>query len=151
MKADAELSTGLGRGRVFARASAVTIDAGGPPARAWPVWHQCHNRGAGHRQQVASQLVNAETQRASGVAVSGGYADKLVKIEGGTTPIGMGQTKAVWHAEVTPQLSDHSSARAWFERKPVTDSVVSYAGTRDPVTGKRWGQVMSRAAARLFL
>jgi hypothetical protein len=55
----------------------------------------------------------------------------------------MGRTKAVWRAEVTPQLSDHGSARAWFERKPVTDSVVSYAGTRDPVTGKVWGQVMS--------
>lgn len=144
MKADAELSTGLGRGRVFARASAVTIDAGRPTGSGLARFGtNATIEAQAIVNKVASQLVNAETQRASGVAVSGGYADKLVKIEGGTTPIGMGQTKAVWHAEVTPQLSDHSSARAWFERKPVTDSVVSYAGTRDPVTGKRWGQVMS--------
>jgi hypothetical protein len=143
MKADAELSTGLGRGRVFARASAVTIDAGAPPARAWPAlapMPQSRRRPSSTGCLATGQCRNPAC---SGVAVSGGYADKLVKIEGGTTPIGMGQTKAVWHAEVTPQLSDHSSARAWFERKPVTDSVVSYAGTRDPVTGKRWGQVMS--------
>jgi hypothetical protein len=43
--------------------------------------------------------------------------------------------------EGTPQLSSNLSARAWLERKPVTDSVVSYAGTADPVTGNRWGHV----------
>ncbi|HWU01627.1 MAG TPA: cellulose synthase subunit BcsC-related outer membrane protein, partial [Novosphingobium sp.] len=96
--------------------------------------------------QVASSLVNADTQRASGASVSGGYADKLVQVEGGTTPVGMGQTKATWRAAITPQLSEHSQARAWFERKPVTDSVISYAGTRDPVTGQRWGQVLKTDA-----
>jgi hypothetical protein len=129
---------------VFARASAVTIDAGRPTGSGLARFGtNATIEAQAIVNQVASQLVNAETQRASGVAVSAGYADKLVQVEGGTTPIGMGRTKAVWRAEVTPQLSDHGSARAWFERKPVTDSVVSYAGTRDPVTGKVWGQVMS--------
>lgn len=143
IKADAELSTGLGRGRVFVRAETVTIDAGRPVDSALQRFgHNATIEAQSIVNKTVAQLVNAETQRASGVAVSGGYADKLVQVEGGTTPMGMGETKAVWHAEVTPQLSDNGKARAWFERKPVTDSVLSYAGTRDPVTGQRWGQVM---------
>jgi cellulose synthase operon protein C len=143
IKADAELSTGLGHGRVYARAETVTIDAGRPTGSALQRFGtNATIEAESIVNAVAAQLVNAETQRASGVAVSGGYADKLIQIEGGTTPIGMGQTKAVWHAEVTPKLGDNSQARAWFERKPVTDSIVSYAGTRDPVTGLTWGQVM---------
>jgi tetratricopeptide (TPR) repeat protein len=143
IKADAELSTGLGHGRVFVRAETVTIDAGRPTDSALQRFgHNATIEAQSIVNQVAAQLVNAETQRASGVAVSGGYADKLIQVEGGTTPMGMGETKAVWRAEVTPQLSDNGKARAWFERKSVTDSVLSYAGTRDPVTGQRWGQVM---------
>jgi hypothetical protein len=87
MKADAELSTGLGRGRVFARASAVTIDAGRPTGSGLARFGtNATIEAQAIVNQVASQLVNAETQRASGVAVSAGYADKLVQVEGGTTP-----------------------------------------------------------------
>lgn len=143
MKASAQLSTGLGRGRVFARAEAVVIDAGRPTGSGLARF----GRNATIEAQAivdktASALINAETQRASGVAMSAGYADKLVQVEGGTTPVGMGETKATWRVAVTPQVSEHATTRAWFERKPVTDSIVSYAGTRDPVTGERWGQVM---------
>jgi hypothetical protein len=91
---------------------------------------------------VAAQFVQADTQRAAGVAPAVGYADKVVQAEAGTTPLGFGQAKAAWRVAVTPQLSSNVSARAWFERKPVTDSVVAYAGTRDPVTGELWGHVM---------
>lgn len=143
MKTTAQLSTGLGRGRVFARAEAVMIDAGRPTGSSLARF----GRNATIEAQAivdktASALINAETQRASGVALSAGYADKLVQIEGGTTPVGFGNTRATWRVAVTPQVSQHATARAWFERKPVTDSVVSYAGTRDPVTGQTWGQVM---------
>lgn len=143
MKAEAQLSTGLGHGRVFARAEAVVIDAGRPTGSGLARFGtNATIEAQAIVDKVTSQLVNADTQRASGVAVSGGYADKLIQVEGGTTPIGMGETKAVWRAAVTPHLSENGQARAWFERKPVTDSVVSYAGTRDPVTGRAWGQVM---------
>jgi hypothetical protein len=58
--------------------------------------------------KTASALINAETQRASGVALSAGYADKLVQIEGGTTPVGLGNTRATWRVAVTPQVSKHA-------------------------------------------
>lgn len=143
MKTNAQLSTGLGRGRVFARAEAVVIDAGRPTGSGLARFGtNATIEAQAIVNKVASALINAETQRASGVALSAGYADKLVQIEGGTTPVGFGSTKATWRVAVTPQLSQHATARAWFERKPVTDSVVAYAGTRDPVTGQTWGQVM---------
>jgi hypothetical protein len=96
--------------------------------------------------KVKSALVQADTQHASGVAFAAGYESKLVQIEAGTTPVGMGETKLTFRAAVTPKLSDTVSAKAFVERKPVTDSVVSYAGARDPVSGELWGQVMRTAA-----
>ena len=143
LKGSAELSTGVLGGRVYARADAVVIDAGRPVGDSL----QRFGRDATIEAQaivnaVAAQFVQTTTQRNSGVAPAIGYADKLVQAEVGTTPIGFGQHKAVWRLAVTPKLSGDVAARAWFERKPVTDSVVSYAGTRDPVTGEMWGQVM---------
>ncbi|EGD59977.1 cellulose synthase protein C precursor [Novosphingobium nitrogenifigens DSM 19370] len=143
VKGTAELSTGLGGGRVYVRGDATVIDAGRPTGSGLARF----GRNATIEAQaivdkVASALKQADTQRKSGVAISAGYADKLVQVEGGVTPLGFGNNKATWRAAITPQLAQNVSARAWFERKPVTDSVVSYAGTRDPVTGEFWGRVM---------
>jgi tetratricopeptide (TPR) repeat protein len=143
MKGSAQVSTGLGGGRVYARADAVVIDSGRPTGDSL----QRFGRDATIEAQsivakTAAQLIQATTQRQSGVAPSIGYADKLVQAEVGATPIGFDQSKATWRVAVTPQLGSNVSARAWFERKPVTDSIVSYGGTRDPVTGEYWGQVM---------
>lgn len=143
IKGTAEFSTGLAGGRIKARAEAVVIDAGRPTGSALARFGQnatIEAQAIVDKQRAA--LVQAETQQASGVAFSAGYADRTVQVEAGTTPLGMGETKATFRAAVTPELSPGVQAKAWVERKPVTDSVVSYAGTRDPVTGERWGQVM---------
>ena len=142
MKGSAVLSTGLGGGRVYARADAVVIDSGRPTGDSL----QRFGRDATIEAEsivakTAAQLIQAATQRQSGVAPSAGYADKTVQAEVGTTPLGFDQTKATWRVAVTPQIGG-VAARAWFERKPVVDSVISYGGTRDPVTGQYWGQVM---------
>lgn len=143
IKGTAEFSTGLAGGRVKARAEAVVIDSGRPTGSGLARFGQNATIEA---QAIVDEeravLRQAQTQQASGVAFTVGYADRTVQIEGGTTPIGMGETKATFRAAITPELSPGVQAKAWAERKPVTDSVVSYAGTRDPVTGERWGQVM---------
>ena len=142
--ATGKLSTGLGHGRVFAEATEVVIDSGRPTGSAL----QRFGGNATIEAQAivnakAAQLVNAATQRAQGVAVSGGYEDNTVHVEVGTTPIGMhnNQTKAVWRVELTPKISDTTRLQGWFERKPVSDSILSYAGVKDPVTGVKWGEV----------
>lgn len=143
IKASAELSTGVLRGRVRARADAVVIDAGRPNGSGLARFGQ---NGTIEAQaivdEVRAALVQAPTQQASGVAFTVGYADRIVQVEGGTTPVGMGETKATFRAAITPEFAPGAQSKAWIERKPVTDSVLSYAGTNDPVTGLRWGQVM---------
>ncbi|AJP74364.1 cellulose synthase [Sphingomonas hengshuiensis] len=139
----AELSTGLAGGRVRARAEAVVIDSGRPTGSGLARFGR--NATIEARAIVDEEravLAQAKTQQASGVAFTVGYADQNVQVEGGTTPVGMGETRATFRASVTPELSPGVRAKAWAERKAVTDSVVSYAGTRDPVSGERWGQVM---------
>jgi len=143
MKGSAEISTGLGGGRVYARADAVVIDSGRPTGSSL----QRFGRNATIEAQsivdaVTAQLVQAVTQRQSGVAPAVGYADKLIQAEVGATPLGFDKSRATWRVAVTPQLGSNVAARAWFERKPVTDSVIAYAGTRDPVSGEYWGRVM---------
>ena len=143
IKGSAEISTGLLGGRIKARAEALTIDAGRPQGSGLSRF----GRNATIEAQsivnkVPAPLVQALTQQASGVALSAGYESDLVQAEVGTTPINMGRTKLAFRAALSPRITPNLTAKLWVERKPVTDSVLSYAGTRDPVSGERWGQVM---------
>lgn len=143
IKGTAELSTGLLGGRAKVRAEAVMIDAGRPTGSGLARF----GRNATIEAQsivnrVPSPLVQAVTQQASGVALSAGYENDLVQAEVGTTPINMGRTKLAFRAALTPRITPNLTAKVWVEKKPVTDSIISYAGTRDPVTGERWGGVM---------
>jgi cellulose synthase operon protein C len=76
------------------------------------------------------------------VAVSVGYDSKLIKADIGTTPLGFAKSHVAGGIVVTPRLSRYSSVRLWAERRPVTDSVIAYAGTTDPVSKRFWGAVM---------
>lgn len=148
IKGSARFSTDAPGGRVYAKAEASVIDAG-----------RANRSGQARFGQNATEEANSfnpapgraavfdapETQNASGVAFTAGYESDVVKLEGGTTPVGMGKTEATFRAEVSPKLSPSIRAKAFAERQPVTDSVLSYAGTRDPVSGRRWGQVMRTA------
>lgn len=143
IKGTAKLSTSIGGGRVYARGDAVVIDSG-RPARSGLA--RFGRNGTIEAQsivdEVESPLVEADTQHRSGVAIAMGYESRDVQVEAGSTPIGMGKTKLTFSAAASPRIGQNTNIRAWGERKPMTDSIVSYAGARDPVTGERWGQVM---------
>lgn len=139
----ARISTDAIGGRVYAQADAIVIDAGRPTGSGLARFGQNATIEAQSIvDEVESALEEADTQHRSGVAFAVGYHSDLVQAEVGSTPIGMRNTKVTFHAGVKPRLSENTVLSAWAERKPVTDSVVSYAGTRDPVTGAIWGQVM---------
>lgn len=143
IKGSAKISTGALGGRVYVGGEAVMIDAGTPSGSGLARFGRNATAEAqGIVAQEPSALTNADAQNASGLAVSAGYKGDLAAAEVGTTPIGMGKTKVTFAAAVTPKLGNGVEAKAFVERKPVTDSVLSYAGTRDPVSGERWGQVM---------
>ncbi len=146
IKGSARFSTDAPGGRVYVKAEASVIDAG-RASQSGQARFGLNGliEAAAIVAEEPSVFPSAETQNASGVAFTAGYESDVVKLEGGTTPVGMGKTKATFHAEATPKLTDTVRAKAFAELQPVTDSVLSYAGTRDPVTGMRWGQVMRTA------
>jgi hypothetical protein len=139
----ATLSTGVAGGRIAVSASPVVIDSGRPTGSALARFgRNATPEAQGIVDALPSALVQADTQHASGVAVSASYDSPGIRVEVGATPIGFENTEVTWGFTAKPKLSRTVTAQGWAKREAVTDSVVAYAGTRDPVTGERWGQVM---------
>ncbi len=143
LTATAQSSIGLGSGRLAARASAVVLDSGQPSGSALARFgRNATPEAQGIVAKLPSKLSPAPTQHQAGVAVSLAYDGPLIQADVGSTPLGFKKTAVTWHAGLSPRLSSTTTARIWAEQRPVTDSVLAYAGTRDPVIGSFWGRVM---------
>lgn len=81
-------------------------------------------------------------QSASGISLTAGYQKEDLQIDMGTTPLGF----PVWHL-VGGILKKGDlgpfSYSAEASRRPLTSSLLSFAGTRDPRTGTVWGGVVA--------
>ena len=88
-----------------------------------------------------TQIVPGNTTEA-GAALNVKYqlGDK-VSVDAGTSPLGFPVTNLLGGVEVAPKLSQSVTLRLRAERRSVLDSLVSYAGQRDPVSGTTWGGV----------
>lgn len=101
----------------------------------------------------------AGSQTASGVSFNLAYAYQMFDGEVGTTPLGfpvenlVGRLALVWPPPGTPTTAfpaiplAPNGGNPWrvvaeAVRKPITDSLLSYAGTKDPITGLVWGGVV---------
>jgi cellulose synthase operon protein C len=85
------------------------------------------------------------SQRDKGVGLSVAYArpDEGIKADIGTTPIGFKYSTAAGGVSVDRPFADNSNMRygVSVSRRPVTDSLTSFAGTTDERTGQSWGGV----------
>ncbi|SFF53115.1 Cellulose synthase operon protein C C-terminus (BCSC_C) [Fontimonas thermophila] len=84
--------------------------------------------------------------RARGTAVGVGYENDDFRVDLGTTPLGF--TIEDWVGGV--RLFAQTGAIDWsfdVARRPMTSSLVAYAGARDPVSPRVWGGVRRNAAA----
>jgi hypothetical protein len=80
-------------------------------------------------------------QRATGVAVGAGFEADNWRADLGTTPIGFPVQNVVGGFRFSiPNALGNLSVN--FSRRPVTSSVLSYAGLRDPVTNQIYGGVV---------
>ncbi len=79
---------------------------------------------------------------ATGVALNVGYAYGDVRADIGSTPLGFRVTNVVGGAEYAPALTQNLRLRLGFDRRAVTDSLLSFAGLRDDRTGTTWGGVV---------
>jgi hypothetical protein len=77
----------------------------------------------------------------SGTEVRLAFASALISADVGTTPLGFPVQAVVGGVRLTPSLGAlHLAAQA--ARRSVVDSVLSYAGMKDPGTGRYWGGVV---------
>lgn len=129
-----EVNIPAGENRVAVRVTPVSLNAGGVGVYA------AERFGGGGE---SSDGIGA--QRDKGVGLSVGYArpDEGVKADIGTTPIGFQYSTVAGGVSVDRPLASNSNVRYGVNvsRRPVTDSVTSFAGTTDERTGQSWGGV----------
>lgn len=87
-------------------------------------------------------IASAPEQSASGTALAAGYEGGDVRADIGTTPLGFPVSDVVGGVKWA-HYTETSGFSFDVSRRPVTSSLLSYAGARDPVTGEVWGGVRS--------
>jgi hypothetical protein len=136
------ISTGIGPGRVELSVSPTSLDAGVPTDRGLSRFGKNPIKEAeAVVGKYAPVLQPAKAQRESGVAVKLSYETSNFALDIGTTPIGIGGADFQGGVRWSPKPTPETEVRMWLERRPVTDSFVSYAGTNDPQTNAFWGRV----------
>ena len=80
-------------------------------------------------------------QEASGVALAVGLSGDNFQADIGTSPLGFKIRNVVGGFSLSNTVDD-LTLKAAINRRAVTDSVLSYAGARDPRTGNIWGGVV---------
>ena len=127
-------------GSFFAVADAVTVDAGRLPAdfaRARE-YGSVAAAGAG----VIAQFPSGAVQDASGVDLGVGWQDDRLRIDIGSTPLDFPVVNVVGGLRWDDRSADWGYG-VELSRRPVTGSLLSYAGVVDPASGRTWGGVVA--------
>ncbi|WP_431223102.1 cellulose synthase subunit BcsC-related outer membrane protein [Serratia sp. L9] len=106
------------------------------------------------RQTLAGQVTQPQTynpndfyadspgqQQDTGVELALALSGDSYKLDVGSTPLGSNFNSVVGGATWSPKLSQHSTLGITLERRAVKDSLLSYVGTEDTITGNKWGAV----------
>jgi Tfp pilus assembly protein PilF len=115
-----------GNGHIVVTATPVSLDAG--TASNDP--NTLARFGASVVGGLASQN-NSGDQTASGVGLSVGYETDRIQADVGRTPFGFREANWVGGAQYNGAITDKVSYSLAVARRAVTDSLLSYAGTRD--------------------
>ncbi|WP_024870000.1 cellulose biosynthesis protein BcsC [Pseudoxanthomonas suwonensis] len=86
------------------------------------------------------------SQDAAGVGVSVGYEQGGFHADIGSTPLGFGDSQVVGGIGYQGRAGDSLTWSVEASRRPVTDSLLSFAGVEDPRTGLAWGGVTATGA-----
>ncbi|THD50305.1 tetratricopeptide repeat protein [Enterobacteriaceae bacterium ML5] len=84
---------------------------------------------------------DAGNQKATGVEVNAALTGDSYKADVGSTPLGQDLNSLVGGVQWAPKLTDFTTLTVTAERRAITDSILSYVGTKDNYSGKEWGQV----------
>jgi predicted Zn-dependent protease len=134
-----------GDGHLTVSATPVSLDAG----KLSPNYNTASRFGSGPVAALAntnSGDSGVQTQSAAGVGLAFGYDSTNWQADIGSTPFGFQYTNAVGGAHLSIALSDQTKLGIGVSRRAVTESLLSFAGTRDNRTGLEWGGVTANGA-----
>lgn len=84
---------------------------------------------------------DAGGQSTTGVELNLALSGDNYRADIGSTPLGQDLNTLVGGVQWSPKLTDYTTLTATAERRMVTDSYLSYVGTKDTYSGDTWGQV----------
>lgn len=131
IEAPVEARMPLGEGKLVLNATPVHIDAGSLGGDYYK-----NSRFGGGPVASAAELTNnagpVRSLRDRGVGASIGYEMRGMAADIGTTPIGFERTNVVGGVKASGAMGQSGWYNVNVSRRAVTDSVVSFAGVRDP-------------------
>jgi cellulose synthase operon protein C len=129
-----EINVPVGDNRYAVRVTPVSLNAGS-------VGSDAATRFGGGG--TASDGIGSQRDKGVGLSVAYARPDEGIKADIGTTPIGFKYSTAAGGVSVDRPFADNSNMRygVSVSRRPVTDSLTSFAGTTDERTGQSWGGV----------
>lgn len=129
-------------GHYFLHVDRVRLDAGDLPAGGSDLL----TFGQVAALPPGSPFATERRQRGLGTNAGFGYVGDDIQWDIGATGIGFPVTNLVGGLAKTGDLGRYSYKLEAY-RRPITGSLLSYAGTRDPITGQTWGGVVATGAA----
>ncbi|MCX8958365.1 cellulose biosynthesis protein BcsC [Erwinia psidii] len=133
----------------------VTLSAGSPAGTAVPRFgtealEQGRIAQANAVTPSSVALSSPGAQSATGAEVNLALSNDHFKIDLGSTPLGQDLNTLVGGIQWSPRLADYLTLILTGERRAVTDSLLSYVGMKDKLSGKRWGQVSKNGGNALL-
>lgn len=92
-------------------------------------------------QSANAVMADAKAKRKTGVGFAAALSDDNYKLDFGITPVGKEGTTVVGGTYFKIPLSAYSELRFKGERRAMTDSLLSYFGYEDRMSGTYWGGV----------
>ncbi|MEI2414857.1 cellulose synthase subunit BcsC-related outer membrane protein [Orrella sp. JC864] len=150
IEAPVEVRLPLGDGKLVLNATPVRLDAGklGSDLDSRLLFGGGPLAALGDGPEAADNGRTVGRQRDSGTGFSVAYERRDLKADIGTTPLGLEKSNVVGGVALNSMFP--GSRHYWYgvdvSRRAVTDSLLSFGGTRDPRTGQRWGAVTATGA-----
>lgn len=142
LQAPVELKFPAGDGMMAVRVTPTGLGAGSPDTS----YGTLSRFGAGPATALDMPERSPGSQKDSGVGLGVGYETGNLAVDVGSLPLGFQQTDVMGGVRYRMNLSEQISLTGDLSRRPVTDSVLSFAGARDARTGERWGAVSANGA-----
>jgi len=140
ISAPVEMKLPVGDGKFAVRVTPVAIDAG-TPAGDYATNSRFGGGPVAALAQANRSVGSAGSQSETGLGVGIGYVGDRVEADIGSSPLGFRYTTLNGGLRLKGPFAGDFSYNADFSRRPVTDSLLSFAGARDARTGESWGGV----------